>query len=974
MEGIAMGSTGRQLRLALSMNGGVSLAVWIGGAVCEIDALRRAKPGDGSFWGGVLGTCGYSGVQIDVLTGASAGGLNAVLLAQSIRTDRSFDTFEALWRDKADIDELLKSPNDPFEAGERRGVLRGQYFTDAVVSALGADPLEASACHHDLSVFASATLVRANPVHMRDVPGEPIRESRSDGHFHVARRGDGALDGFALPDNREFLASIGRATSSLPGLFEPVPFSYKKTLSRLVGAFTVDRLAPSDTGSVEIMDGGVVDNIPIAKAIRAIANSPANRRVRRVLLYLHPDPTIVVGVDPPTALATVKAFFGKRKETVREDIELLRAHNAAAQRRSAVAEMLTEQLARETPTVGGRSSLALIAARTDIDVAAVLRVAVDPSELPWHAPGRPRRLPLIDGTGAVSRAELERELRSKWTSWAPPAARIRRVAAVVMRFVRGVEGRAPETRRSELGDLKRSLYEIVRACDLVASAQLASMLPASSDERDAVAAVCRLVEGRAMVRRVEFDGSGLSEASMQDLAGWMPTGDGVEVDVDSELTTWLRSAAARVSAGTLPGSAGALLHRLGQAARSSIAEFDQLVDDIDRTFMGLSGEPVGSDSTIDFIRIAGDADSPAARVHRDVADPAQKIAGRQLGHLGAFVDAEWRVNDWWWGRLDAVNGLLDAILDDEAFDRIGGVRDDIRDEWCTARQQELVGMIGGSTPPVDGDVWRPLKSMAVVDRRVSARIGGRKATGTVMRALLVAWQVIGVRWPAWLRWLGSGVRSVLLAAGGLLSAGRRSTVAVGSTLGVLAGFRVDHDVGRWVLIAVAAALIGGIVAVVELAIRPVRNDRAWYVLAVAVLVAAVVLSAYRDRLIVAQVPVIEWYWVWIIPGLAAGLAAAMLFFWMHRVVAGTLTVVTALLYAAVARMAATDVGPELVHSMWTAWLVAILVIPALLAQFPNHWLGGPKRSRSALILAAEDLADAGVVEHGVQRVGDERSD
>jgi hypothetical protein len=39
---------GRMLRLALAMRGRVSLAVWIGGAVAELDRLRSARPDDGS--------------------------------------------------------------------------------------------------------------------------------------------------------------------------------------------------------------------------------------------------------------------------------------------------------------------------------------------------------------------------------------------------------------------------------------------------------------------------------------------------------------------------------------------------------------------------------------------------------------------------------------------------------------------------------------------------------------------------------------------------------------------------------------------------------------------------------------------------------------------------------------------------------------------------------------------------------------
>ena len=48
----------------------------------------------------------------------------------------------------------------------------------------------------DLAVFASATLVRQNDVELRDVPGAPIDESRSDAYFHIARRGDHASAGW----------------------------------------------------------------------------------------------------------------------------------------------------------------------------------------------------------------------------------------------------------------------------------------------------------------------------------------------------------------------------------------------------------------------------------------------------------------------------------------------------------------------------------------------------------------------------------------------------------------------------------------------------------------------------------------------------------------------------------------------------------------------------------------------------------
>lgn len=79
-----------QLRLALAMRGGVSLAVWIGGACGEIDQVRRANAGEGDnvlsrplFWDRVTGASPFSSVAVDVLAGASAGGLNGVIYAAS---------------------------------------------------------------------------------------------------------------------------------------------------------------------------------------------------------------------------------------------------------------------------------------------------------------------------------------------------------------------------------------------------------------------------------------------------------------------------------------------------------------------------------------------------------------------------------------------------------------------------------------------------------------------------------------------------------------------------------------------------------------------------------------------------------------------------------------------------------------------------------------------------------------------------
>ena len=124
----------RELRLALSMNGGVSLAVWIGGAVSEIDCLRSGK----GFWGELLDHCGFQPkALVDVMTGASAGGLNAVLMAQAIRSGTPFSEFLKLWEDHADIDKLLKGPLTRVTVRRARGV-EGRLLRRRVEKGVGA--------------------------------------------------------------------------------------------------------------------------------------------------------------------------------------------------------------------------------------------------------------------------------------------------------------------------------------------------------------------------------------------------------------------------------------------------------------------------------------------------------------------------------------------------------------------------------------------------------------------------------------------------------------------------------------------------------------------------------------------------------------------------------------------------------------------------------------------------------------------
>ncbi len=123
----------RELRLALVCYGGVSLAVYMHGIVKELWKLLRASEsrlsgraaaGDSEpEWRAFLQALSAGAelrVICDILAGASAGGINAVLLAQAIARGHDLEPLTAMWLDEADVDKLLDPDARPPSALSRR--------------------------------------------------------------------------------------------------------------------------------------------------------------------------------------------------------------------------------------------------------------------------------------------------------------------------------------------------------------------------------------------------------------------------------------------------------------------------------------------------------------------------------------------------------------------------------------------------------------------------------------------------------------------------------------------------------------------------------------------------------------------------------------------------------------------------------------------------------------------------------------
>ena len=154
------------------MRGGVSLAVWMGGACRELVRLRQGSLGipdefvDGAagakVYKALLKECGYSEpVEIDVIAGTSAGGLNGVLLGWHLARGAGFgDDVRDMWLRLGDLGDLARRPL----WNGHESLLRGDdYFFPQVRKALeqlDSDGVPCAQANHPLRLLVTATRLR----------------------------------------------------------------------------------------------------------------------------------------------------------------------------------------------------------------------------------------------------------------------------------------------------------------------------------------------------------------------------------------------------------------------------------------------------------------------------------------------------------------------------------------------------------------------------------------------------------------------------------------------------------------------------------------------------------------------------------------------------------------------------------------------------------------------------------------------
>jgi patatin-related protein len=359
-----------EIRFGVILNGGVSLAVWMGGAVLELDQLTKSgrpetapalEPRKAGVYAALLALAG-STARADVIAGTSAGGINGAALALcQVNPESRLGLLRDVWVDQGRIEALMRQPF----RGSPTSLLQGdEFFLPQLNNALGllAKPgglwRAPTVAPIDLSI--TTTVLHGNQLVSVDSMGQPLLQSIHGARFHWERlpTTPAARDPFdvgAIERTAHRLALAARSTASFPVAFEP---SFVPVHSPLHPEPTGDavltesqRLRPDMAGVVKdwgdegqlrdrsrfAVDGGLLANTPTRPALKAVEAMPASGPVRRVMLLVYPHAQ-APGPDPadeqakpPTVAGAVGGILGAlTAQGSRTFVDELEEHNKLA--------------------------------------------------------------------------------------------------------------------------------------------------------------------------------------------------------------------------------------------------------------------------------------------------------------------------------------------------------------------------------------------------------------------------------------------------------------------------------------------------------------------------------------------------------------------------------------------------------------------------------------------------------------------
>lgn len=713
----------KELRIALICYGGVSLAVYMHGITKEIWRVAKASRAfhgeeetgsdeTASVYQELLEVIAEDNqielrVLVDILAGASAGGINAVFLAHAISSGCTLDPLTDLWLESADVDRLIdqevssvsrmaKSAAIPFawalagrsgtvertvEPAHRSEIrsklanfVRGRWlappFGGAILDHLILDAFDAMECGprtgrllpeaQPLDLFVSVTDFHGHSerLSLNSPPEIEEREHRVTLAFE-ARGGSHPL---AHPAELTFAA---RATASFPGAFPPFRIDEldRVLAERGVGWPGRERFlrralprhwAEGKAEAAILIDGSVLANAPFAPAIAALERRPARREVDRRFVYIDPKPGLpsvrLVSGEDESVPGFFTTIFGAmsdipREQPIRDNLEHIERISGRIRRLQHIVESMRPEVEAAIGRAVGTSFFLVRAT--------------------------PRRL-------AAWRARVH-DLSAREAGYAYPAYGQLKIATVVEAVAAALARLAGMNDGPARERIRRATWREVRAAGLT-SADAVTGRGARPDvvqflidfDIDFRTRRLRFVTRQLLQSEGQIEGAETLRRVLQEL-----------------IELYHRRAEATTSNEKLLARISRVDSDPKDAMRALCEHFDlrPLDDEVDRrltdaisalprvsrrtVILAYLGYPYYDVATLPMLQGEGldefdpikvDRISPLDATSIRCASPQSVLKGIQFNSFGAFFCRAYRENDYLWGRLHGADRMIDIML------------------------------------------------------------------------------------------------------------------------------------------------------------------------------------------------------------------------------------------------------------------------------------------------------------------------
>ncbi len=725
----------KELRLALVCYGGVSLAVYMHGITREIWHMVRASRAfhDGTNASGsseaiyqeLLGEMARaSGVRLrvltDIITGASAGGINGIFLAQAITTGQSLEPLTDLWLRNADVETLIDPDARPLSRFSkfwatpiawamlrRKGgavertvaqeakdevatklsrFVRARWFQPPFggreFSKLLLDAFQTMAttsgqlpsllpANQPLDLFVTVTDFHGHSEQLRINSPSDVTETEHRITIGFSTRGQKPHE---LADMAE-LVFAARATASFPGAFPPFTVRELDGLLRIRRAAWpgrdafLQRILPQQfaAGTADdafLIDGSVLANAPFQQAIDALRNRPARREVDRRFVYIDPKPGL--------------PSFRLRKARQAED------GGAKPPGFFTTIFRATSDIPREQPI---RDSLTMIEGRSRRvgrirEVTDNLRSEVE--RLIEAMLGKTWFLSSPNPARMAKWRHMMLEKSAEASGYAYPAYAHLRLAGVLDDVVATARRIWPDGPTNHFHALRQALWDEIcaRGLDRIAGEKGKIMAsPTIGFFRDH--------DVRFRIRRLRFLGRRLAEDVEPGDTVAPTAADAMREAIYASLSSYIERETAEFLGDELRNAVadgvqnpGAFMDLLATKRRLAATDLETdsallgglaaLPDDAQRTMLlGYLGYTLYDIATLPLLQGEGVDEFDRVKVDRISPDDAQSIRkggaeamlkGIEFNNFGAFFSRAYRENDYLWGRLHGVDRLVDIVV------------------------------------------------------------------------------------------------------------------------------------------------------------------------------------------------------------------------------------------------------------------------------------------------------------------------